>query len=185
MKKIFSHLKEFWYMYGLLILIIGVTYGFGLLNSYEEQNSEELFTIYTITEFEREEITGISYLGNAGQELSFVKKEDGTWVYGPDETLTIEQDGPLYLVELLKNITSEYQVENPEDMSIYGLSEASPYIQIDTAKESKRIYIGEYNATVKRYYAYVEGQTTVYGVKTDVAEVLDYTLSNFTANKFK
>lgn len=184
MKKIKAHFSEMWYMYVLFIFIILLTLGFGRLNAYEDQSSDELFSVYTLTDLDREDITRILYTANNGDMMSFSKMEDGNWAYDFDNTVEIKQDGPKYLAELLRNITSEYQVVNPEDMSLYGLTEESPYIQIDTVEQSYRLYIGDYNSTVKRYYACMEGDNTVYGVTISIAEVLDYTLSNYISSSF-
>lgn len=176
MKK---HFSVYWYMYALgAILVLMIAFYCRLVDKVD-QNANEMISTYHLTDMESEEITAISYRGNKKQEISFAKKEDGSWVYAPDESLVIEQAGPQYLAELLKKVTSEYQIEAAEDISIYGLSEESPYIEISTLEETCRIYIGNYNEIVKRYYAYIDGKTTVYGLKQDIAEVLDYTLNHY------
>lgn len=176
MKK---HFSVFWYMYLLGAVLIVMIAGYCRLIDMVDQNAGNIVSTYHLTDVESGEITAISYRGNKKQEISFTKKEDGSWVYAPDESLVIEQAGPQYLAELLKKVTSEYQIENVEDISLYGLSEESPYVEITTAAKTYRIYIGNYNETVQRYYAYIDGETTVYGLKQDIAEVLDYTLNHY------
>lgn len=184
MEKIKKHFSVFWYMYVLVAILTAMIVGYCRIIDMEEQNTSYIISIYHLTDVDSDEITAISYRGNENQEISFVKKEDGNWVYAPDESLKIEQAGPQYLAELLKEVTSEYQIENAEDISLYGLSEDCPYIEIVTEKKTYRIYIGNYNDTVQRYYAYIDGSTTVYGLEQEIAEVLDYTLDDYLQGDF-
>lgn len=185
MEKIKKHLSVFWYVYVLVAILIVLIGAYGRIIELEEQNTNYIISVYHLTDVDSDEITAISYRGNENQEISFIKKEDGSWVYAPDESLVIEQAGPQYLAELLKEVTSEYQIENAEDISLYGLSEDCPYIQIVTEKKTYRIHIGNYNETVQRYYAYIEGSTTVYGLEQEIAEVLDYTLEDYLQGDFE
>lgn len=179
MQKFKNHFSERWYMYVMGLFIIALVCFYGKITDYEENNINEINSVYYMTQLQTEDVTGVNVLGNVGQELSFVKKDDGTWVYGADETIAIEQAGPQYLVELLKEIATEYLVEDAEDISIYGLSEECPYVELVTAEKNYRIYIGDYNETVKRYYACLNGENDVYGVQVNVAEVLEFTLDDY------
>lgn len=179
MEKIKNHFSERWYMYVMGILIVAMIYFYGKITDYEENNINEINSVYYMTQLNVEDIIGVTSFNKMGQELSFTKKEDDTWVYTADESLAIEQAGPQYLAELLNEIATEYLVEDAEDISIYGLSDKCPYVEIETAEKDYRIYIGDYNDTVKRYYAYLEGENDVYGVQVNVAEVLDFTLEDY------
>ena len=179
MEKFKNHFSDHWYMYVMGFFIVMLVYFYGKITDYEENNINEINAVYYMTQLETEDVTAVNILGNKGQELSFIKKEDGTWVYAPDESIVIEQAGPQYLVELLKKIATEYMVEDAEDISIYGLSENNPYVELVTSDQNYRIYIGSYNDTVKRYYACLNGDNDVYGVQINVAEVLDFTLKDY------
>lgn len=179
MEKLRKHLEDKWSLYVLALAVVVMTAAYGKLCEYEENNANEIHAVEYVTKWKAEDIIRISIKGNKGQELAFCKKEDGTWVYEPDETTVIQQEGPMYLAELLDEIATEYHVEAPEDKSIYGLSEACPYVQIETKEDCCRIYIGSYNETVRRYYAYADGRADVYGVPDEIAEVLEYTLEDF------
>lgn len=179
MEKLRRHFEDKWTLYVLGVLVVVMTMAYGRLSEYEENNANEINAVEYVTSLKAEDIIRICVKGNKGQELAFCKKEDGTWVYEPDETIAIQQEGPMYLAELLDEIATEYHVENPEDKSVYGLHEACPYVQVETQEACSRIYIGSYNETVRRYYAYVDGGADVYGVTAEVAEVLDYTLEDF------
>ena len=179
MEKIKNHFSDRCYMYVMGLFIIVLVYFYGKITDYEENNINEINSVYYMTQLQTEDITGVNILGKMGQEISFVKKNDGTWVYAADENIAIEQAGPQYLVELLREIATEYMVEDAEDKSLYGLSADCPYVELVTAKKIYRIYIGDYNETVKRYYAYLEGENDVYGVQINVAEVLDFTLDDY------
>lgn len=176
MKK---HFSVYWYMYLLGAILVFMFVCYCKLIDMVDESANEMVSTYYLIDIESENITAISYRGNQGQEISFARKEDGSWMYAPDESLVIEQTSPQYLAELLKEVTSEYQVEDVEDFDMYGLSEDSPYVEISTESETYRIYIGNFNETVKRYYAYIDGKDTVYGLKQDIAEVLDFTLNNY------
>lgn len=176
MKK---HFSEFWYMYVLGVVLALMIIGYCRLHDLVQDTADGIISAYHLTDMASEDIIEISYRGNKKQEISFAKKEDGTWVYIPDENLAIEQAGPQYLAELLKKVTGEYQIDNVEDIGMYGLSEESPYVEVVTKTDTCRIYIGNYNDIVKRYYAYIDGSTTVYGIKKEVAEILDYTLESY------
>lgn len=179
MNKIKKHFEDKWSLYVLGVIVVIMTVAYGRLSEYEENNINEIHAVEYVTTLKAKDIVRISIKGNKGQELAFDKKEDGTWVYEPDETAVIQQEGPMYLAELLDEIATEYHIENPEDKSLYGLDEACPYVQVETEETCCKIYIGSYNDTVRRYYAYVDGGTDVYGVTAEVAEVLDYTLKDF------
>lgn len=179
MEKIKNHFKVFWYMYVLAAILAAMLAVYCRIIDLEEQNTNYIISIYHLTDLDTEDIFAVSFKGKAGQELAFSKKEDGTWIYTANEDIEIEQAGPQYLAELLKEVTSEYQIENAEDINLYGLHEACPYVQVDTEAMRYRIYIGNYNQTVRKYYAYMEGSSIIYGVGEEIAEVLDYTLDDF------
>ncbi len=179
MEKLKKHFSELWYMYVLGGLIILITVVYGNIINYEKDNLDDINAVYYMTDFEAADITAISYRNRMNNILSFVLKEDGTWIYEENPELPIEQAGPKYLVELVRKISTEYQVENAEDISIYGLSENCPYIEFVAKGETYRMYIGDYNETVKRYYANMAGSRDVYGVKVNVAEIFDFTLKHY------
>lgn len=179
MEKVKNYFSQHWYMYVMGVLIVLMVYFYGRISDYEENNINEINAVYYMTELETDEVTGINILNRDGELISFAKKEDGTWVYTEDEGLAIEQAGPQYLVELLKHIATEYMVEDAEDISIYGLSSDNAYVELLTAEDSYRIYIGSYNETVKRYYACLQDEKDVYGVQVNIAEVLDFKLKDY------
>ena len=179
MEKLKKHMSDRWYMYAMGFIIVLLVYFYGKIVDYEENNINEINAVYYMTQLQTEDVIGINILGKMGQEISFIKKEDNSWIYAEDESLVIEQAGPQYLVELLKEITTEYMVEDAEDISIYGLSEKCPYVELVTSEENYRIYIGHYNDTVKRYYACLNGENDVYGVEINVAEVLEFKLKDY------
>lgn len=182
MKK---HFSVYWYMYVLGAFLVAMIAGYCKLVDLVDEGANEIISAYYLIDIESDDITSISYRGNQGQELSFARKADGSWVYAPDESLEIDQAGPRYLAELLKEVTSEYEIADAEDFSRYGLSEDCPYIEITTADQFYRIYIGNFNETVKRYYAYIDGDTTIYGLKQDIAEILDFTLNSYLKDSTK
>ncbi len=179
MNKIINHFKTFWYMYVLVAILVVMTIVYGRVIELEEANAHKINKVYYMTDFKSEDFTRISFLGKEGQQLSFIRKDGETWAYEADEALVIDQDGPKYMTELLKKIATEYQVSNAEDISIYGLSEKCPYIEFVAKGETYRMYVGNFNQTVNRYYAHFAGETDVYGITAEVAEILDYTLEDF------
>lgn len=180
MEKLKKKFHEKGYILGLVLLFIVFVFLYIRVSDFEEQNSNSLIDYYDIINVSSSDIQSFDYMAENGDEISFARNGD-VWEYVPNPDMDIDQDGPTYIAELIKKITSEYQVTNPEDIGLYGLSNSSKCLHIVTKKAEYFIYIGNYNETVQRYYAYKEGDNTVYGVTEEIAELFTFTLDDFQA----
>ncbi len=157
----------------LLIILCG-SY-FGLKSFNKKMAAEESEPAYTALNIPDEtNITGLK-VKNENGELELEKQEDGTYILTTDLSVNVDESIVDSKLESLKTITSEKIVENAENLSDFGLEDASvtATLTLDDGT-SHTIKIGDYNSVSSTYYLTVDDGTTVYTVSTLVHTNLNF-----------
>ena len=160
----------------ILLVLCGVYFG---LKSYNEAQAaketkeaeEEVIQVLDI-----ENPAEITYSADDGSSMSFVK-EDGTWYLKDDKETALVQDTIQNIADTVSDVEAERQIEDPDPLESYGLSEASYTITV-TGEDGKSgtLYIGD--GADSDYYLTDQEKQNVYLVSSELPNVLDFDLDN-------
>ena len=155
----------------ILLLAVAAAY-FVIIKMNETSEAEETAADDTliISSVDSDQITAISY-ETAGEKLSFIK-EDGQWYAESDRDFPVLQDSLTSMANELGAVSAIRKLEDPEDLSEYGLDDPVLTVHYESAEgKSADIIVGDTNAAVDGCYLQVSGDDAVYIVASDFADV--------------
>ncbi len=154
----------------VLVLLIAGFFGVKKYNEIQTEKPEEESGVAVI-EVAKEDIISFSY-DYEGITYSFEKEED-TWHYTGDRSLSIDQTTIAVMLNRVAPFTAEQGLGEVSDFNQYGLEEPLKTITYSTADQSYTIQIGGYNSVATVYYAKLAGDNKVYTVISPVKTVFD------------
>ncbi len=148
----------------LCILLLGLLGGYFMIHSYNEkqEDAEAEETEEAVFSAEADSILGIGITNENG---SFVLERDSSesnWTNPENPEVSLDADAIQTLLGYLSNITTEEIIENPADLSAFGLEDPFATITVTTENGTDTIYVGDINSTISRCYFRVEGDSNVY-----------------------
>lgn len=146
----------------LLLICIVAWVGLTKWNKSQEQKKqeEEETSKVTVTDVNTEDVNAFSYQYN-NETLSFVK-EDGTWYYEADKSISLDQDTMETLVATAAQLTAEQKIKDYEDLSEYGLDTPSNTITLTTGDGTTTLLIGNKNDMLSQYYVKTDQSDSIY-----------------------
>lgn len=146
----------------LLLICIVARVGLTKWNKSQEQKKqeEEEASKVMVTDITTEDINAFSYQYN-NETLSFVK-EDGTWYYEADKSISLDQDTMETLVATAAQLTAEQKIKDYEDLSEYGLDTPSNTITLTTGDGTTTLLIGNKNDMLSQYYVKTDQSDSIY-----------------------
>ena len=105
-----------------------------------------------------------------GETLSFHK--DDNWIYDDDEAFPVDGEKIEGLLNQFSAMGAAFTIENPEDLSPYGLSDPTCSITITTDEETYTILLGGYSTMDSQRYVSI-GDGNVYLVADDPLDDFD------------
>jgi hypothetical protein len=162
----------------VLVVLIGVYVWYGHRAAQTDDSSDDTENISLAT-FDTTEATAVDYTGpNADINLTL---EDGVWKSDTQPDRPINQDNVNSILNVMSSIeATKTVVENPEDLSQYGLSEPATVVLVTLQDGSTvKLSVGDELANADGYYAMVNDATTVYVVNTNYS--FNYKDLDFTA----
>lgn len=105
-----------------------------------------------------------------GETLSFHK--DDKWIYDEDEAFPVDGEKIEGLLNQFSAMGAAFTIENPEDLSPYGLSDPTCSITITTDEETYTILLGGYSTMDSQRYVSI-GDGNVYLVAEDPLDDYD------------
>lgn len=105
-----------------------------------------------------------------GETLSFHK--DDKWIYDEDEAFPVDGEKIEGLLNQFSAMGAAFTIENPEDLSPYGLSDPTCSITITTDEETYTILLGGYSTMDSQRYVSI-GDGNVYLVADDPLDDFD------------
>lgn len=108
-----------------------------------------------------------------GETLSFHK--DDKWIYDEDEAFPVDGEKIEGLLNQFSAMGAAFTIENPEDLSPYGLSDPTCSITITTDEETYTILLGGYSTMDSQRYVSI-GDGNVYLVADDPLDDFDIDL---------
>ena len=146
----------------LLLICIVAWVGLTKWNKSQEQKKqeEEEASKVTVTDIATEDVNAFSYQYN-NETLSFVK-EDDTWYYEADKSISLDQDTMETLVATAAQLTAEQKIKDYEDLSEYGLDTPSNTITLTTGDGTTTLLIGNKNDMLSQYYVKTDQSDSIY-----------------------
>lgn len=147
----------------ILLLICSVAWvGLTKWNKSQEQKKqeEEEASKVTVTDVNTEDVNAFSYQYN-NETLSFVK-EDDTWYYEADKSISLDQDTMETLIATTAQLTAEQEIKDYEDLSEYGLETPSNTITLTTGDGTTTLLIGNKNDMLSQYYVKTDQSDSIY-----------------------
>lgn len=163
----------------ILVLVLAVLGGlYAGLKIHEKKSEEEQARqeeADTIHVTEAGELADFSYT-NGTDEISFVK-EDGSWIYGPDKEIPMNQETVQGIADTIRDVTAVRALEEPDALADYGLEEPSYTISYTEEDGTEgRLYVGDF--TGDYYYVKTEGNDTVYTAAESLVSALLFDLAD-------
>lgn len=146
----------------LLLICIVAWAGLTKWNKSQEQKKqeEEEASKVMVTDITTEDINAFSYQYN-NETLSFVK-EDGTWYYEADKSISLDQNTMETLVATAAQLTAEQEIKDYEDLSEYGLETPLNTITLTTGDGTTTLLIGNKNDMLSQYYVKTDQSDSIY-----------------------
>ncbi|RGG51316.1 DUF4340 domain-containing protein [Roseburia sp. AF20-18LB] len=146
----------------LLLICIVAWVGLTKWNKSQEQKKqeEEEASKVTVTDVNTEDVNAFSYQYN-NETLSFVK-EDDTWYYEADKSISLDQDTMETLIATTAQLTAEQEIKDYEDLSEYGLETPSNTITLTTGDGTTTLLIGNKNDMLSQYYVKTNQSDSIY-----------------------
>lgn len=127
-----------------------------------EDETTSLFSMESVSD-----ATALSWEYN-GETNSF-SKSDGSWQYDKDSAFPVDEDKIDDLLNNFVNVSSSKTIENPEDISQYGLDDPSVTINIEAGDDSRTFEFGNATDITGEYYCST-GDGNVYLVSSSIAD---------------
>lgn len=166
----------------VILLVIGILAYVGIRIYSEKQEekkaAEEEENKIAVTDLESDDITEFSYQYE-GEVLEFVK-EDGTWYYKGDKTISMDQDQISSMLETAVGLEAETEVTDYESLSDYGLDTPSNTITLTGENKTVTLLLGNKNEMLSQYYVKKEEEDTVYLISVSLESVFGKSVSDLT-----
>lgn len=134
---------------------------------FEEKMSE---TETAIIDIDSADITRLAW--KYEEEAAFVR-QDGAWKYEADDKMAVDQELLDEIAENLSQITSDKMVEEVQALSVYGLSDPSYSITVETEDETYEIQIGDETFSDGEVYISI-GDDYVYLTDAGLVDEISY-----------
>lgn len=116
------------------------------------------------------DLTGLTLTNSAGT-LSFTKT-DGAWQYDGDSAFPADQTAVEDLAEQVGSLAALRVIDDPEDLSAYGLDEPSLQASVTAGDgTTAELLLGDVSSSY--CYAKLADSDTVYTISTDLSETLE------------
>lgn len=163
----------------ILVALAGCYAGLRAYNSHvakEKEKKAESEKVYLV---KTDGLTSISYTDGESQ-MAFVQ-EDGVWYYVPDREVPIDAGVVEQIIGTVSSLTAVRELENPDDLADYGLTDPSYTVQYAT-EDGKEGVIDIGSMTGENYYAKLEDSDAVYTITDDLVYGLSFELTGFVEN---
>ena len=147
-----------------VLLVLGV--GYLALRQYNKVQSEKEPEVEgdVLITLEKDDIIRFSF-DYQGTDYTY-EKEDGTWYYADDRSLTLTQTRLNTMAGRVVGLTADNTITGVTDFAQYGLDEPFKTITFETASESYTFNVGDYNDMASVYYICEPDSDTVYTVSS-------------------
>lgn len=165
----------------LLLAILALAGAYFGIRSYnrkqeEQKKQQEAAAEITLTSFQPDSVTAISYDYN-GTEYAYTKEGDD-WKETGNTELTLDQDAFSEFLKTTGSITSDTQVQAQEGED-YGFEEPLRVVTITTTSGTSSLTFGMKNEMLGQYYVKTSESSKIYLVEPEVYTAFDKTAEDF------
>ncbi|MGN0343106.1 MAG: DUF4340 domain-containing protein [Roseburia sp.] len=157
--------KQFVILLILLVICVAALVFLMLYNKHQEELEEAENATISLVPVEPEEIQAFSYY--YGDDLLEFRRKDDTWYYTEDESVELDQGTMGKMLESMTGIVAAQELEEPAELSEYGLDEPSNTITIMTEDGAYVVLTGSSNGITGQYYIKLSNSDQVYLTDTD------------------
>ncbi len=147
----------------------------------QKKQEEEEASKVTVTDIATEDVNAFSYQYN-NETLSFVK-EDGTWYYEVDKSISLDQDAVETLAATAAQLTAEQEIKDYEDLSEYGLDTPSNTITLTTDDGTTTLFVGNENDMLSQYYVKTDQSDSIYLAASAIYSAYQKGIEDLTATE--
>lgn len=130
--------KKLVLLLGVLLVLMTVTVLVMEFAPDENAEEEAAVTVFTL---DMDQVTGLSWTYE-GEEVSLERDAENNWTYPADDAFPLDQSYPDAMVQALSEIQADRIIEEPEDLSEYGLADPVCSITVQ-ADETRQLAIGD------------------------------------------
>ena len=134
-------------------------------DSYTSSLKDETTSLFSMESVDDATALSWEYDG----ETSSFSKSDGAWQYDKDPAFPVDEDKIDDLLNNFVNVSSSKTIENPEDVSQYGLDDPAVTVNIKAGSESRTFEFGNATDITGEYYCST-GDGNVYLVSSLIAD---------------
>lgn len=165
--------RQFFIIVCILVLCVG---GYLVAKYIPEEEETTVGTeSHTVTSIVEDNVTGLSYLYEG--DIVDLIKEDDVWKSSEDKSLSLDQTVVSNMLSYVCSITTETVIENPENISEYGLNNPQNTICLTLVDGSSvQLLIGDYLDIAGAYYAQLAGDANVYTVSSYIPSAFSKSL---------
>ena len=165
--------KRLYLLIGVLVVASAATFAVTRMEDKKEQikTSGEV-----VLEIDPDSIDSLSWIYD-GTTLAFHKNDDGTWLYDDDEAFPVDPDKIQTLLEQFEAFSAAFTIEDPDDLSSYGLSDPTCTISLTASDTSYTIELGSYSTMDEQRYV-SDGDGNVYLAVSDPLDAYNKELSD-------
>lgn len=148
----------------LIVLILGIV-GY-VIAIYKVDNVEVLdeVGITSVIKTDTASVRNVSYIHD-GVTISLSKDDAGNWTLDSDKSIKLDADKVEDIVSYASNLNARTEIEDPSDLSEYGLDSPSYIVSFtDAAGVQSTYFIGDRYEVEGTYFAKVEGSDKVYTI---------------------
>lgn len=150
----------------VFVILLFCVVGYVALTQYnkaqekKEKEKEKAETI-TLTDWKTKDIEAFSYPLD-GKTLSFTKDADGNWTCEDDPSVSLDEEKINTMLENVAGLTAAEEIDDPEDLSEYGITDDSSKLTFTTADGTTTFTLGAENEINNQYYLQMSGDDHVY-----------------------
>ena len=161
-------------LYALLGVLVVLCAAAFAVSRHEERKEQIQATGAAILEIPTDGVTNLSWVNDSGS-FSFTKAE--RWSYDDDPAFPVDETKINNLLSLFRSFRAAFSIENPEELSQYGLDDPVCTISVTAQGQTHTLLLGDYSKMDQQRYLSL-GDGNVYLAEQDPLEEFDAVLDD-------
>lgn len=144
----------------LVLLVVGYIVAINKVNNVEVLDE---ISVISVIKSDSASVQNVSYIHD-GVTIN-LSKENGSWVLTDDKEFELDEEVVNNIVNYASNLNARTQLEEPSELSEYGLDDPDYIVSFTDAQGVQQTYfIGDKFEVEGTYFAKVEGSDTIYTI---------------------
>ncbi len=156
--------KQFKQLICLIVILVLFVVGY-VISIYKVDNIEVLDEV-SVTSVIKTDAASVKTVTYKHDSVTINLERDGDkWLLSDDKSFDLDQEKAKDIVNYATNLNARTKLEDPSDLSEYGLDDPSYIVSFTDAQGVERTYyIGDRFAIDGTYFARVEGDDAIYTI---------------------